>query len=152
MSTSPTNTQMDTSSAREIVSDAPNDSKSNSASCDGPETLRKITITLENKKITMVRKANGDWETKQGQNLSTTRQPKLNAAARRLQKRRKLYAEMTRRKKRFESTAFGRLRRQHKRELTRTAFRRMDLKPIHMTYKRRKIDANGGEKSSKRTA
>ena len=81
------------------------------------------------------------------------KRPKLNAAARRLSKRQQLYAEMSRKKRRFEGTAFGRLRRQHKRELTRTAFRRAALKPDgfksspRVIYKESKGKCNGSTSS-----
>ncbi len=83
--------------------------------------LRKIVITLKNAKVVMEKKANGEWQTikSKPKNVYGRRKRIGNA---------KLYSEMTRRKKRFESTAFGRLRRKHKMELQHRAYTKMDFR------------------------
>lgn len=83
--------------------------------------LHKIVITLKNTKVVMEKKANGEWKTIESKpkNIYGRRKRIGNA---------KLYSEMTRRKKRFESTAFGRLRRKHKMELQNRAYTKMDFR------------------------
>lgn len=115
---------------------APNRAESAPVSVDDAVELKCIVITLKNQKITMTFLDDGQWNIQEDNLTKDTKakavtkhkRPKLNAAARRLYKRQQLYKEMSRKKRRFEGTAFGRLRKRHKHELTRNAFRRVALK------------------------
>ncbi len=88
--------------------------------------LVRIVVTLKDKKIEMVKDSKGVWSDW----LPSGKMPqtkKKNPFKRRIGNAR-LYAEMARRKKRSQSTAFGRLRRRHKKEMYQRSCRHMDLK------------------------
>lgn len=90
--------------------------ESDSAPVDDVKIVRMV-ITLKNKKLEMVQSSDGQWQTVQPKSRIVRK--KMTLFGRRRIGNANLYAEMSRRKKRFESTAFGRLRKKHRMELHR---------------------------------
>ena len=90
--------------------------ENDSAPVDDVKIVRMV-ITLKNKKLEMVQGSDGEWQTVKPKTRIVRKKTSL--FGRRRIGNANLYAEMARRKKRFESTAFGRLRRKHRMELHR---------------------------------
>jgi|TARA_B100000767_G_scaffold214312_1_gene201762 hypothetical protein len=90
--------------------------QSDSAPVDDVKIVRMV-ITLKNKKLEMVQGSDGQWQTVQPKPRVVRKKASV-FRGRRIGNT-KLYAEMSRRKQRFESTAFGRLRKKHRMELHR---------------------------------
>jgi hypothetical protein len=121
MSSTPTaSTSIDAKSPPSPMPTPPKHTESNYDHDDNVE-MRKIVITLKNTKVVMEKKATGKWQTIKSK-------PKNFYGRRKRIGSSKLYAEMSRRKKRFESTAFGRLRKKHRMELHHRAYTKMDFR------------------------
>ena len=126
MSSSELNTQDTPVNHSANGSNAKCESFGNTDVSDDACDLVRIVVTLQDKKIEMVKDSKGNWSDWLPVG-NTPKTKKKNPFKRRIGNAR-LYAEMTRRKKRFQSTAFGRLRRRHKQEMYQRSYRRMDLK------------------------